>query len=81
MGTMSCMNLPTTSGFPRSISVRFGGDSLVVFGGGSLASCGLSAGVGVAIPDAGTSIAVVEDEGVDTNVVTVTNAYSCACCA
>lgn len=76
MGTMSSMNLPTTSGFPRSMSVRSGGDSLVVLGGSS-ASCGLSAGVGVAVPEAGAGVAVADDDGVDTPA----NAYSCTCCA
>ena len=52
IGTISCMNQPTTSGLPRSISVRSGGDSLAVVFGGSSASCGLSAGVGVAVPEA-----------------------------
>ena len=69
------MNVSTTSGFPRNISIQSGGDSLVVFDGGSSAPCGLLAGVGVALPEAGASVAVVEDEGVDTAV----NAYSCAC--
>lgn len=64
IGTMSSMNLPTTSGFPRSMSVRSGGDSLGA-GDGSSASCGLSAGVGVAVSDAGAGVAVVDDDGVD----------------
>ena len=53
-----------------------GGDSLVVFGGSS-ASCRLSAGVGMAAPEAGAGAAVVEVEGVDT----LANAYNCTCCA
>jgi len=67
IGTMSCINLPTTSGFPRNISVRSGGgvSLLVVVEGGSSASCGLSAGVGVAVSDAGAGVAVAEDDGVD----------------
>src|SRR6267154_5257709 len=74
IGTISRINLPTTSGFPRNISVR-SGDSL--FGGvGSSASCGLSAGVGVAVSDAGPGVAVVEDDGVDTP-----SACICVCCA
>ena len=48
-----------------------------MFDGGSSAPCGLLAGVGVALPEAGASVAVVEDEGVDTAV----NAYSCVCFA
>ena len=48
-----------------------------MFGGGSSALCGLTAGVGVAIPEAGAGVTVVKDEGVDTAV----NAYSCACFA
>jgi len=66
MGTMSCINLPTTSGFARNISVRSGGGvSLLAVEGGSSASCGLSAGVGVAVSDAGPGVAVAEDDGVD----------------
>jgi len=75
MGTISRINLPTTSGFPRNISVRSGGDSLLG-GVGSSASCGLSAGVGVAVSDAGPGVAVVEDDGVD-----APSAYNCVCCA
>ena len=48
-----------------------------MFGGGLSALCGLTAGVRVAIPEAGASITVVEDEGVDT----AANAYSCVCFA
>ena len=76
IGTISCMNRPTTSGLPRSISIRSGGNSLVVVFGGSSASCELSAGVGVAVPGAGSGVVVVEDEGVDTPV----NIYDCTCC-
>ena len=50
---------------------------MVVVFGGSSASCELSAGVGVAVPEAGAGVAVVEDEGVDTPA----NAYNCTCCA
>jgi hypothetical protein len=76
MGTISRINLPTTSGFPRNISVRSRGDSLLA-GVGSSASCGLSAGVGVAVSDAGPGVAVAEDDGVDP----LPSAYICVCCA
>ena len=33
-----------------------------MFDGGSSAPCGLLAGVGVALPEAGAGVAVVEDE-------------------
>ena len=74
IGTVSCIN--DQPGLPRSMSVQSGGDSLAVFSG-SLASCGLLAGVGVAVPEAGAGVAVVEGEGVDTP----TNAYNCTCYA
>jgi hypothetical protein len=75
IGTMSCINLPTTTGFPRNISVRSGGGVSLLVEGGSSASCGLSAGVGVAVSDAGPGVAVAEDDGVDGP----TWASTCAC--
>ena len=60
IGTISCMNRPRTSVFLHSIFVQSGGDSLFVFVG-SLGSCGLSAGVGMAVPEAGAEVDVVEN--------------------
>ncbi|SRR5258707_3686179 len=75
MGTVSRINLPTTTGFPRNISVRSGGASLPG-GAGESASCGLSAGVGVAVSDAGPGVGA-EDDGVDA----LPSTNICVCCA
>ena len=56
----------TTSNLPRSTSVWSVGASWVVGFGGLSASCELLAGVGVAVPEAGAAVVVVEDEGADT---------------
>ena len=77
MGTVRRINLPTTSGFARNISVRSGGGDSLLAGVGSSASCGLSAGVGVAFSDAGAGVAVVEDDGVD--ALPSTNICVCCC--